>query len=305
VSSASTMNGWPHSGNWVRSDVHRDGLARSWLYVPGDRAERVGTALRSPADAVVIDLEDAVAPAHKSNARDQTADLLGERQPKPVWVRINSLESGWARDDVEAIASPALSGVRIPKCESSESIREVANWLARSGLPVRIHALVESAVGLERIGELARAGETVWGVSLGEADLSADLGVDGDEGLLYARGRCVAASRAAGLAPPVQSVFPRLGDDAGLRASTELGRRLGFFGRSAIHPQQLPTINQVHTPSADVVTRARVLIDEMATAEARGVGAFVLADGRFVDRAVVADARRTVELATALERPRP
>ena len=131
------------------------------------------------------------------------------------------------------------------------------------------------------------------------------LGAEGDEGLLYARSRCVATARAAGLPAPVQSVFTHVGDEEGLRRTTELGRRLGFFGRSAIHPSQLPVIHEVFTPTSEEVERARALVEALAEAEDRGVGAIALPDGRFVDPAVAEASRRTLALADRLSRAVP
>jgi citrate lyase subunit beta/citryl-CoA lyase len=149
---------------------------------------------------------------------------------------------------------------------------------------------------VERAYDICRADPLVAGLVLGEADLAADLGTSDDDGLRYARSRCVVAARAAGLPPPVQSVYPNVRDLDGLRASCEQGRRLGFLGRSAIHPKQVPVINAAYTPSAAEVADARMLLE---SSQRRDGEAFVLPDGRFVDAAVVEQARRTLALAAA------
>jgi citrate lyase subunit beta/citryl-CoA lyase len=275
-------------------------LARSYLYVPGNRPERFAKAMDTAADAVVIDLEDAVPAQEKPRAREAVAEALRQAPLRQIWVRVNAVGSGLAGDDVAAAASPNLAGVRIAKVESADDVRYVAGALADAGCGARIQCLIESALGLERVGELARADRAVSGIALGETDLAADLGAEGDEGLHYARSRCVVAARAAGLAPPVQSVFVDLGDEDGLRRSTEAGRALGFFGRSAIHPRQLAAINDVFTPGAERVRKARELLDALERETAAGSAAFVTADGRFVDPAVVEAARRTLDLAARL-----
>jgi len=275
-------------------------LARSYLYVPGNRPERFAKALGSAADAVVIDLEDAVPPQEKASARESVAQALRSPPRGQIWVRVNAVASGLAGDDIAAAASPNLTGVRIAKVESADDVRYVASALASAGCGARIQCLIESALGLERIAELARADAAVSGVALGETDLAADLGTETDEGLHYARGRCVVAARAAGLAPPVQSVFVDVGDEDGLRRSTEAGRALGFVGRSAIHPRQLEVINDVFTPGAERVRDARELIEALERASDAGSSAFLLANGRFVDPAVVEAARRTLDLAARL-----
>jgi citrate lyase subunit beta/citryl-CoA lyase len=266
---------------------------RSWLYVPGHRPALGVKALEGEADAVVIDLEDAVPAADKDAARAEAARLLGDDSLRPAWVRVNPPASGGLEDDLVAIASPGLAGVRLPKAESSEQLDEVARLL---GGAAPVHCLIESALALERAYELA-SHPAVTGIGLGEADLKADLGVEGDDGLLYARSRCVAAAAAAGLDPPAQSVFTDLGDVDGLRSSTQLGRRLGFFGRSAIHPTQLGPIHEVFTPTRDEIDHARELVDALANGDA---SALTLPDGRFVDPAVAESSRRTLALAERL-----
>jgi citrate lyase subunit beta/citryl-CoA lyase len=276
------------------------GLHRSWLYAPGDRPELLAKSLRSAADAVVFDLEDAVAADRKSTARKAVAEMLACRPPKPVYVRINAVDSDWAREDVAAVAGPHLSGVRVPKVQSRGDVERVAQWLADSGCAAQIHCLLESALGVERAFEIAGAHAAVASVSLGEADLRADLGVRVDAGLDWARGRIVVAARAAGLVPPVQSVYTDVGDIDGLRETTRHARSTGFFGRSCVHPSQLLVVNDAFTPSAEEIADARRLVEALTGDD--GAGAALLPDGRFVDRAVVQSARRTLALAEALDK---
>lgn len=270
---------------------------RTYLYAPGSERRLMEKALAGDADAVVLDLEDAVAPARKAEARAAVAEVLRARPAKPALVRINAQSSGLAEEDLAAIAGPWLAGVRLPKVESPEWVRSVAAYLDRIGCAASIYPLIESALGLERAYEIACAHPRVAGIGLGEADLSADLGVAGEAGLLYARSRIVVAARAAGLPAPAQSVYPHVRDLDGLRRSTEEGRALGFFGRSVIHPAQIPVVHEVFTPGAEEVRRARELVAALERAEASGTGAVALPDGRFVDRAVVEAARRTLALA--------
>lgn len=271
-------------------------LHRSWLYVPGNRPDRFASAATSGADAVVIDLEDAVPPAAKNDARQAAAAYVATATGVALYVRINNPRSPWARDDVTTVASPRLAGIRVPKVEDADEVRTVAGWLHDAGAPVPLYCLIESALGVERAYDICRADPLVAGLVLGEADLAADLGTSDDDGLRYARSRCVVAARAAGLPPPVQSVFPNVQDLDGLRTSCEQGRRLGFLGRSAIHPEQVPVINAAYTPSAAEVADARMLLE---SSQRRDSEAFVLPDGRFVDAAVVKQARRTLALAAS------
>jgi citrate lyase subunit beta/citryl-CoA lyase len=272
---------------------------RSYLYAPGSDRRLLEKALQSDADAVVFDLEDAVAPNRKQAAREQVADLLRSQPPKPVFVRVNAIASGLTEADLAAVAGPWLSGVRLPKTESLNEIRRAAEYLDRLGCAAGIQCLIESALGVEYAFDLARAHPRVIGIGLGEADLTADLGVSGDLGLLYARSRIVIAARAAGLPAPTQSVYPHIRDEDGLRASTLEGKRLGFFGRSLIHPSQIAVVNQIYTPTAEELEKARALIEQLERAEDAGSGAFALPDGRFVDRAIVEAARRVLALRRA------
>ena len=270
---------------------------RSYLYVPGSDARRIEKALASEADAVILDLEDAVAPSYKEEARKTVAEVLRSEQEKPVFVRINAPGSPLAEEDIEAVVALRLSGLRLPKTESPEAVRQVAERLENLGCEAGIQCLIESALGLELAFEIARAHEKVVGMSLGEADLAADLGVRGDAGLLYARSRVVAATRGAGLPSPVQSVYTNVRDKDGLRRSTEEGKNMGFVGRSAIHPAQIEVINEVFTPTEEEVAEAKELLSRLEESAGAGTGAFALEDGRFVDEAVVGSARLTLALA--------
>ncbi|WP_327298189.1 MULTISPECIES: CoA ester lyase [unclassified Streptomyces] len=269
----------------------------TWLYVPGDRPAVVARALAAGADVVLVDLEDAVAPDRKAYAREATAELLADLVPgpSPVHVRINALDGPLAEADVQAVAGlPGLAGLRLPKANGPAEVRRVADWAAAAGREgVPLYPILESALGVERAYEIATASPAVCGLALGEADLRADLGVYDEAGLAWPRSRAVVAARAAGLAPPAQSVYADVRDLDGLAASCARGRALGFLGRAAIHPRQLPVIEQAYLPTAAEVRAARDIVLAASTDE----GALALPDGRFVDAAVVAGARRTLDLA--------
>lgn len=265
------------------------------LYVPGDRPQRVAKALASDAEIVIVDLEDAVAPSQKALAREVLATLPTDRA---VQVRINAAASPWHEDDVRAVADlPDAVGVRLPKLESADQVRRIAERLP--GRP--IHALIESALGVERAFEIASA--SVATIALGEADLRSQLGLPrgaaGEPGLAWIRSRIVNAAAAAGLPAPQLSVYPDVRDLDGLAASCAAGRALGFLGRTAIHPVQLPVIRAAFTPSPDEVERAREIVERMGSAAADGSGTVVLDDGTFLDVAMLAQARRTLEIAAA------
>ncbi|MFE9040948.1 HpcH/HpaI aldolase/citrate lyase family protein [Streptomyces sp. NPDC007818] len=275
ASAAGTLDGRPRT-------TRRPPL--TWLYAPGDRPEVVRKALVSGADVVIVDLEDAVAPDRKAYALDATADLLSDAHPVPVHVRIHTPL------DIPVLASlPGLGGLRVPKVTHASDIHRISELAP--GLP--LYPLLESALAVEHAYAIATAHPAVRGLCLGEADLRADLGVRDDSGLDWPRSRVVVAARAAALAPPVQSVHPDIGDLEALAAGCARGRALGFLGRAAIHPRQLPVIERAYLPTPQEVDAARAVV----AAAAADRGALALADGRFVDAAVVAGARRVLALA--------
>ncbi len=267
----------------------------TWLYVPGDRPDRFGKAVDSGADTVILDLEDAVHPRHKAAARKAVAEFCAVRHEVPVQVRINEFGTPDAAADLAAVAgAPGLTGLRLPKVASAVDVARVAAVVPRG---VELYPLLESALGVQRAYDIATAHPAVAGLALGEADLRSDLGVSGDAGLAYARGRAILAARAAGLPAPAMSVYPDVRDLDGLAESCRIGRSLGFVGRAAIHPRQLPVIVEAFRPSADQLRRAEELLDALDAADAAGSGTAVLPDGRFADRAMVEQARRVLALA--------
>jgi citrate lyase subunit beta/citryl-CoA lyase len=248
----------------------------TWLYVPADRPDRVEKAIASRAHAVIVDLEDGVAPAAKAQARANLPALLGARREKPVYLRVNAGNG----EELELAASLELEGVVVPKVERPEDVP--------AGL--RVIALIESAAGVEAAYAIAQHPQVV-GIALGEADLRSQTGVL-EEGLDWARGRIVNAAVAARLPRPPQSVYPDVRDLEGLAASCRRGRALGHLGRAAIHPDQLPVIERAYLPTAAEVERARATI---ARLEAGGVG--TLRGGEFVDAAMLGAARQIVAIA--------
>ncbi|HEU5362583.1 MAG TPA: CoA ester lyase [Gaiellaceae bacterium] len=250
----------------------------TWLYVPGDRPDRVEKALASRAHAVIVDLEDGVAPAAKDEARENVAALLAAAREKPVFVRVNA----GSQADLEVVRTLPLAGVLVPKVERPEDVPD--------GLAV--HALVETARGVEAAFVLA-SHVGVRGLSLGEADLRSQTGAS-EEGLDWPRSRVINAAVAAGLPRPPQSVYAQVRDLDGLVLSCARGRALGHLGRSAIHPDQLEPIERAYLPTQAEVERARATI---ATVESTGVG--TVGDGAFVDAAMLGAARTTIALADA------
>jgi citrate lyase subunit beta/citryl-CoA lyase len=269
---------------------------RSFLYVPGDRPDRVAKALAAGADAVLIDLEDAVAPSAKDRARAVVLDLLRSLPDgaPPVWVRINAGDTG--RTDLAAIGleSHRVVGLVLAKCDSTAWLDEVAAAVAPQ---VFLSPLVESASAIRSLGALCDHPH-VYQCHLGEIDLLADLGArpGGAAALLaHARTELVYASAAAGIMPPIGGVHPDVRDLDALSAGSAALADLGFSGRPAIHPSQVPVINTAFTPSAAEVAAAADLVARYDGALARGVGAVAADDGVMLDEAVVRRARRMLQ----------
>lgn len=279
--------------------------ARSYLYVPGNAPEKLAKACGRGADALIVDLEDAVPHAGRTAARAAVADWLAQGPSGPeIWVRVNSGAAGHA--DARAVIGPALTGLSVAKAESVAEIEALAALLddaeAAAGLAsgtIAVMPLLESGAAVFEARAIARA-PRVTRLQLGEADLAADLGITpGPAGmeLLWARSQVVAASAAAGIAPPVAPVSVEVRDLAAFRQSTEVLARLGFVGRACVHPAQLPVVHEVFTPSAEALAAARSLLARYEQALASGTAVCLDEAGRLVDEAVVRSARRVVGMA--------
>jgi len=215
------------------------------------------------------------------------------------------------RDDLEAVVLPGLHVVRIPKAESAGQLRAVDEVLTRleaeRSLPagaIGLVATIETAAGVMAAADLARA-PRIQAFTFGAADFVRDIGADpasADLATLYARQHLVLVSRAARLEPPVAPVYTQVKDLDGLRRTTAEARAIGFFGRSCIHPSQVPVVNEAFTPRPEEIAAARAVLDCWQNALARGVAALTLPDGQFVDEAVARRARAVVALADALEK---
>lgn len=268
-------------------------IARSWLFCPADRPDRLERAVQV-ADVAVADLEDAVAVDAKTPAREQVAAWLATNpaQAGRVWVRVNN-DPMLMEADVEAVAGLGIGGLVLPKADPGV----VAALAGRARVPVL--ALAETAASLWRLTEIA-AVPGVATMGLGEYDLAADLGVtdfeDDPQPLAWARAGVVAAAAAGGLAPPPAPVTAAIDDRVGFIESTRALQRMGFVGRMCIHPRQVEWTHEAVRPRERDVERAREVVAAAEEAERRGSGVAVLS-GHMVDVAVVRRARRVLALA--------
>ncbi len=257
---------------------------RSWLFAPGHNEKLLRLVFDAGADVVLLDLEDAVPPEMKDRARAMVAEAAASRR---CWVRVNKAHSETCARDLDALAGTVL-GLRIPKVESAADVA----WVAERAPDIPLDCTIESARGVIAAFDIASAPACAL-LSYGGLDLAVDLGISsGEQETLFARSYLVTAARAAGKPPPSDGVHPLLEDDTGLRREAEAARRLGFFGKSAIHPRQLPIIHEVFAATPEELAWAtRVL----AAFEKSGGAATRTEDGEFVDLPVAERARRVME----------
>ncbi|MBK4733167.1 HpcH/HpaI aldolase/citrate lyase family protein [Noviherbaspirillum pedocola] len=259
-------------------------MKRSYLFVPGNRPERYAKALAAGADAVIIDLEDAVAPTDKGAARDALSGWLSSLPAgaPPVLVRINAAGTDWFDEDLALAGMANVAGVVLPKAESVDDIERLLAAGAPSVLP-----LIESALGFHHALELARAPK-VERLLFGSIDFSVDIGMEETvESLQYFRSQLALVSRLAGIAAPVDGVTTVLDDAERILQDTRRARRDGFGGKLCIHPKQVAAVNAAFMPAADEIAWAERVLEAAAAAQ----GAAVAVDGRMVDRPVILKAQ--------------
>lgn len=278
---------------------------RSVLYMPGSNARALEKARTLPADGLILDLEDAVAPAAKEAAREQVVAELrrGGYGRRELIVRVNGLGTPWREGDLAAAATCGADGVALPKVESAEEVREAERALVAAGAPERLAlwCMIETPRGVFRADEIAGATPRLAGLIMGTSDLVKDLRARHTPArteTLAALGLCVLAARANGAAI-LDGVALDLADEAGFEAACRQGRDMGFDGKTLIHPKQIEAANRVFAPSAEEVEAARKIIAAFAEAEAQGKGVVVV-DGRLVENLHVENARRALRLAEAI-----
>jgi citrate lyase subunit beta/citryl-CoA lyase len=272
---------------------------RSLLFVPGDRPDRMEKALGCGADALILDLEDAVAPAAKPEARRAVAAFVAAHPTASLWVRINPLDGPEADKDLQAILGARPDGIVLPKAEGGASVTELAQRLTLSGnATAQILAIAtETPAAMFQLGTYGGV-KRLAGLTWGAEDLPAAIGAatsreeDGRYTAPYelARSLCLFGAAAAGVAP-IETVFPAFRDLKGLAAYAARARRDGFTGMMAIHPDQVPVINAAFTPSQEEIAHARAVV--AAFAAHPGAGALSL-DGRMIDRPHLVQAQRVL-----------
>ena len=283
---------------------------RSYLFAPGNHERRVEKALGLGADVVILDLEDAVAISEKKSTRELINKTLEQPRNCAVFVRVNAYDTEFCYGDICSIVSENLDGIVLPKLESLEDLRSI-DWLLGNleqerGLPngsIDLMPIIETAVGLVNIREIARADTQVKRLAFGGGDYTRDLGMEWtlkEDELLPVRSEMVLASRFGKLEPPVDTVFIHIKEHDAFRSSCSNILGLGFQGKMCIHPDQVPVTNETFTPDPEEVKWSQRVIDEFAKAEKAGVASIQI-DGYFVDYPIVEKAQRTVDIANLLE----
>ena len=279
---------------------------RSALYMPGSNARALEKARSLPADALILDLEDAVSPDAKRDARQEIANALDQRDAyawRELIVRVNGLDTPWGHSDLSAMARAGADAILLPKVEGSDTVRRALHVLDLAGAPAAlgIWCMIETPRGVLRVEEIADT-ERVQCLVMGTSDLTKDLHAHHTRNrlpMLASLETCLLAARAARISI-LDGVHLDLADEAGFVESCRQGREFGFDGRTLIHPKQIEAANEAFGPSAGEVAWARRIIDAYDAARAAGKGVVVV-DGKLVENLHVLEARRLVALAESIE----
>lgn len=274
---------------------------RSVLYVPASKARAVEKARQLAVDAVILDLEDSLAPEAKVPARNELPDVLAaDFGHRARLVRINGFDTEWGADDLKAVAGTRADAVLLPKVGSAAIVERAAEVLDTAGSKAAIWAMMETPSGILNAAEIARA-PRMGGFVLGTNDLASDLkcGVQSDRmPMMTSLQMCLLAARAAKIVC-VDGVYNAFRDVEGLREECLQGRELGMDGKTLIHPAQIDVANEIFAPSPDEVSRAEAQIEAFRRAQAEGQGVAVL-DGKIVENMHVANAEVTLARAAAI-----
>lgn len=278
---------------------------RSVLYMPGANERALEKAKGLAADALILDLEDAVAPDAKAEARERVCALVadGAYGTKEVTIRANGLDTAWHADDIAAIAAAGPAAVVVPKVNSVDDVHKIEEGLERGGAPERtkIWAMVETPVAMLHAEAIAAASERLTVLVMGTNDLAKELHaehVPGRQPLLTGLGLCVLAARATGKVI-LDGVYNDIADAEGLAAQAAQGAAFGFDGKTLIHPGQIETANAAFSPDPAAVAAARIVAAAFEAPEAAGVGVMKI-DGRMVERLHYEQARRLLAVADAI-----
>jgi len=282
---------------------------RSYLFTPGNHPRRVEKSFTIGADAVILDLEDAVAVAEKLATRASVVAALELPRACRGYVRVNSIDTEFCFDDIESVTGPWLDGIMLPKVERAADLQAV-DWMIsslerRHGMKpgsVDLIPIIETAQGHARAREIAASGGRLKRLSFGGGDYTRDLNLQWtfeEEEIAAVRAEVVLASRLAGIEPPLDTVFIHIKEHEHFANSARKGREFGFQGKLCIHPDQVDATNAAYTPSDEEAAWARKIISSFDAAEAEGLVS-IQVDGYFVDYPIVEKAQRIVQLYDAV-----
>jgi citrate lyase subunit beta/citryl-CoA lyase len=272
------------------------GLNTVYLFAPGNSRKKIEKALNSDADAIIIDLEDAVVSGEKDRARNLVYSILQENLPmnRKVYVRINSINTAWFFYDIKMVKMlEGLTGIMIPKCNDKTPITVAGELL---GNELEIIPLIESAEGVMNVERILASDKRVKKVAFGSVDFALDIGVDwSEEGLerMYAMSKIVLTSRAQGAEPPIDAVFPIIDNEQSFRSDALKGRQIGFFGKMVIHPRHIEWVKEVYTPSPKQMEWSLKVIRTYENGDHSGA---IDLDGKLIDRPVYLLAKRLTAL---------
>jgi citrate lyase subunit beta/citryl-CoA lyase len=276
---------------------------RSLLFAPGNHARRVEKALTLPADGVILDLEDAVAISEKVATRPTVTEAFGKPRAGKLYVRVNAMSTDWCYGDIVAVVQNGLDGIILPKVEHAHELR-TADWLIGNlererGLPVGgidLIPIIETALGISNLSRICRSASRTKQLAFGAGDFTLDMGMvwtRSEAELLPHRAACVMESRAAGMEPPMDTVWADLRDAEGFIASARHAAALGFQGKMCIHPDQVALANAAFSPDEATVAQAKRVVAAFDKAESEGLASIQL-DGQFIDYPIVQRARRVL-----------
>jgi citrate lyase subunit beta/citryl-CoA lyase len=276
-------------------------MLRSFLFCPATSERKVAKAFDSLADAVIIDLEDAVAVSEKASARLSLRAILARPRSKPAYIRVNALTTAFCYEDLKQAAVAAADGIVCPKAESAADIKTM-DWVltqleAENNRPsgsIQLIPIIETAAGLAAADQIAKAVPRVRRLAFGAVDLALDMNLELDQetgALSHARFAIALASRSAALDGPIDTAFVDIDALDRLRETTLNARRMGYRGKCCIHPKQIDVVNAVFTPSAGEIDQARRIVAAFEDAERSGAAAVSL-DGLMIDYPVADKARK-------------
>ncbi|MFQ6023108.1 MAG: HpcH/HpaI aldolase/citrate lyase family protein [Acidiferrobacterales bacterium] len=285
-------------------------LLRTFLFAPGNHPRKLEKVFDLDADAVILDLEDAVAINEKISARQSVVDALKKPRRCKGYVRVNAYDTPFCYGDLIVITGEWLDGAVLPKAESAAQVLTI-DWLLTQlerdrGLPaasIDLMPIIETGKGVAAANEIATSGSRVRRLAFGAADYTRDMGMQWtlEEGeLAHARAALVLTSRVAGLEPPIDTPFLHVSKHLDvLKRTTKLARDMGFQGKLCIHPEQVGPINEIFTPTEKEIIAAKKVVEAFEAAEASG-SASIQVDGQFVDYPIVEKAKQLLEIAAKI-----